>query len=254
MGHAIASASATSLQALLQKILGDVAAPEVYIADSYPALSLDLLHGRCDLAWGPPSVCARAEVHGARVLAQALRAGESRYRSAIVARRGFVFDANNAAEVNVAWVDADSTGGYLLACAWLRKQGVDPRRGLGRQRFYGSYRAAVDAVVKKEADLTSVFATTAGARNPRSALDDFPEDETRGLEVIAFTPETPSDGLAARPGLDEALTRRVTEAFVRVGQSQPLSREIDEIFRVDGFVPAGTDEYRALHDIVMSSM
>jgi len=254
MGHTLAAESATSLQGLMAHLLGDIAVTEVYVADSYPALSLDLLHGHCDLAWGPPSVCARAEVHGARVLAQSLRAGASRYRSAIVGRRDFRFDAAKAAELRAAWVDADSTGGYLLACAWLRGRGVEPMRGLKKQRFYGSYKAAVTAVLDHEADITAVFANASGSARQRTALDELGVAYTTQLDILDFTPETPNDGLAARAGLDDAIAERVVDRFTHAADDPQVRAQLGEIFHVDGFVRAGTDEYRALHEIVMSSL
>lgn len=257
MGHARASESAASLHPFLAELLGDLVSTEVYVADSYPALSLDLIHGHCDLAWGPPSVCARAEVHGARVLAQSLRAGAARYRSAIVARRGFTFDAANAAadaaSLRAAWVDADSTGGYLLACAWLHSAGIDPRRGLRRQRFYGSYRAAVTAVLDEEADITAVFATAEDSTARRTALDEFTDIRAGALDVVAFTAETPNDGLAARPKLDESLARQITERFTSAAEDPKLREQLHAIFGVDGFVPAGAGAYSALHGIVTNS-
>lgn len=252
MGHMLAEASAAQLRSLLDDLVGDLCRPDVYVADSYPALSIDLLHGRADLAWGPPSLCARAEVHGARVLVQARRAGSSSYRSVLLAQEGFSFAAADAPSLRAAWVDADSTGGYLLACAWLKEQGVDPRRGLARQRFYGSYRAAVDAVLDGEAELTAVFATAEDASEQRTALDDLPGDLKDRLTLVAYTRPTPNDGLAARPGFDPALAQALAARFVAATDREELRPSIDAVFRADGFSDPGDDAYRALHDLVMS--
>jgi phosphonate transport system substrate-binding protein len=251
MGSAIAGDQADGLRALLEGVLEAIAQPEVYVAESYAALSLDLMQGRCDLAWAPPSVCARLEVHGGGAIVQSVRAGRSHYRSLLLRRDDVSFSIDSVHEMSAAWVDPDSTGGYLLACAWFARRGVDVRHALKRQRFLGSYRAAVEGVATGEFELTSVFATSADAEPQGSALDQLPREVTGRLEVIDYTPETPNDGVVARPGLDPGLAREVAERLCAAGEDKAARDELDRLLHVNGFLPARADAYRALHELVL---
>jgi phosphonate transport system substrate-binding protein len=249
----VAKEQADTLRPALTAALMGVATPEVYVAESYADLSLELLQGRADLAWAPPSVCARLEVHGGRALVQSVRAGVSRYRSALVCRADAPVSVEELSGKRAAWVDPDSTGGYLLAFAWLHAHGVDLKATFRRQRFAGSYEAALDAVIARDADLTAVFATAEDADTARTALDDLDDEEKAQLQIFGYTSETPNDGVVARPGLDVHLAESLAERLCEISKDERWRRALVQSLRADAFEPAPANAFAALHEIVLST-
>src|SRR6185436_13295030 len=104
-----------------------------------------------------------------------------------------------------AWADRDSVGGYLLAVAYLRGKGVDPNKIFSEQRFAGSYKAAVEEVLAERADVTSVFAPVSKNGDGRTGLDEVVPGREKELEIIAFTDESPNDGVAVSMSVPSAL-------------------------------------------------
>lgn len=187
---------------------------EIYVADDYRAIEDDLSSGNAHFAWAPPNICRRAQERGAQIMLRLVRYGCSRYRSALVRRRGESLDLGDISQLKVAWVSAASTGGYLLAKDWLEAQDVRVYDAWSTT-FCGSYAAALDG----EADLTAVYASGVDSGSHYSALDDLhPEDRAR-LEIFAFTEETLNDGLLASATVEEELVDACARSLERADKA-----------------------------------
>lgn len=140
--HLALPPSLTAAQSLaLERYLGErLGAVKVAPAESYESLFKDVRSGRTHAAWAPPFLCARLESQGQRVLVWGLRKGRATYRSALVARAGAGLTLTTLKGTAVAWVDTDSTGGYLLAVAMLKSRGLEPARLFRSQSYVGTYR------------------------------------------------------------------------------------------------------------------
>lgn len=225
---------------------------EIRVARSYLEVSSALLLGDADAAWGPPSTCARLEVHGGRVLLQSVRGGALRYRSALVCRRGETLELppkDEEERLVAAWTDRDSTAGYLLPRAFLRKRGAEPRACFRQQLFLGSYLEASRAVASGDADLCAVFATAERAQRPKSALDELEPEVAKALHIFAYTQETPNDGFVVSPRVDDDEAERLTVWLKRRAHAAP--ELVRRAFGADGFSAVSPGAYRALHDIVL---
>ena len=239
---------ASRLQRLLRS--GGINDVSVYTTESYGALSLELLTERADLAWAPPSVCARVEVLGGKTLVQTMRAGARAYRSAFVGRKGEMIDLGAPLDgLRAVWVDPDSTGGYLLPRAWFWSRGVEIRKAFKASRFAGSYSACLEAVLSHNADVTAVYATVSSEAPARSALEDVPGFLDR-LEVITYTEPAPGDGVVCRASLPALVREEVKKRLLHLCDDEARTREFHELFGADSLVEAPRDAYQALHDIV----
>ncbi|MBA3820986.1 MAG: PhnD/SsuA/transferrin family substrate-binding protein [Deltaproteobacteria bacterium] len=206
---------------------------------TYQELQLAVLAGSVDAAWGPPLTCARIESVGGSVAFRGIRGGATSYRSALVSRIQDTFDIAalgvGVFRPRVAWVDDSSVGGYLLPRAYLRDRGIDVQTAFLNQRMLGSYSACIDALFEFESDLTAVFvrpgglAETWGARAPR-------------LKVLAFTKESPNDGVVISPSLSPARAKQLVsglEALITAERSRAM---FTSMFNVEDFdtPPKGT--------------
>lgn len=220
-------------------LLYDVGFTTVVPFKTYQALQHAVLAGDVDAAWGPPLTCARVESIGGRVALRGIRGGAVSYRSALVSRAQDTFDIA-ALGVGVfrpraAWVDAASVGGYLMPRAFLRGRGIDPQTAFLEQRFRGSYASCIEALLAFESDLTALFVRpggleeTWGARGPR-------------LKALAYTDETPNDGVVVSPNLAPERAQKLVAGLDLLLSIERSRAVFTSMFSVDDFdtPPAGT--------------
>lgn len=215
----------------------------VVLAD-YRSLVDTLSTGALDLAWMPPVAFVEAERHGARALAVASRLGKTTYFSALIARADA--DISTLADLRgktIAWVDRDSASGYLFALAELVRAfgGTEP---LGKQHFVGSHRAVCEAVADGWAAAGATYAV----------LDERGEVATSGwherlgaraceIKVVSFTRKIPGDNVAARPGLDPEVKKRLSRALVDLSGDDEGRKILGDVFHAEALVPAPGDIY-----------
>jgi ABC-type phosphate/phosphonate transport system substrate-binding protein len=216
---------------------------QVAVAADYGSLIEAIVLGSVDLAWAPPAVCAYVRASSAAVY-KAVRAGRTTYRGAIVARDS-ITEVTQLEGRRAAWVDPLATAGYLLPLAYLRAIGIRSDL-LGAQSFVGSYGAAVRAVISDEADFMAIYTPEADVASTRDRLRDLVGDRTDALGVLAFTDETPNDGLivAARPGWQD--TQRAIDAICDEHDRHVRPSLLHQVFDAERLVLATDADYAAL--------
>lgn len=253
VGESAARERAKQLEGFLSH---EMARPvQVTVAPSYDVLAKGLLSGRVDAAWAPPFVCARIEAMGVRVLVRGVRRGASSYRAAILARADASRGLESLEGVTAAWSDRDSVGGYLLPIAFFRSKGLDPAKMFSSQRFLGSYRAALEELAAGRADVSSIFAPPAQAGLPETTgLDEVAPDLKGALSVVAFTEESPNDGVAVSMTLSPLVTGELERVLLAMPSTPDGARLVQEIFRAECFEPAPRMGYRALYRVALASL
>jgi phosphonate transport system substrate-binding protein len=172
---------------------------QVLVAPDYGAVEDDLIFGKAEAAWAPPLLTSAVVEDGGEFVLHCVRSGSVRYRGALVRRKGADASLENMGKLRAAWVSLESTGGYLLVRRWLDEHAADEPAD---QTFFGSYPAALKAVIDGDADFTAVFASPEGADPQRSGLDEIELDGIDQLEIFAYSPEEPNDGIVTAPGCD----------------------------------------------------
>lgn len=218
---------------------------EAKAAVSYDALAASLLGGEAHLAWAPPFSCARLENAGIPVLVRAVRKGAATYRAALMCQAGVPVHLDKLRGLRAAWVDRESTGGYLLVAGFLKGRGVDLDRTFSSQVFLGSYQAALSAVLDGHADVSSVYAPPAEVGSAL-ALDDVLPGKASQLKALAFTDEAPNDGVALAPFTPPVLVRAIEQAFIGAADL-PMGPDVLKLFHAERFEVAPRNGYRALY-------
>lgn len=237
----------------LARVLGRTA--EVTVAQSYEVLGKDVLAGRLDAAWAPPFVCARLEAMGVRVLARGVRGGASTYRAALLCRAGSKLTLERLQGTSAMWVDRDSVSGYLLPLALLRSKKLDPAKIFFAQAFAGSYLAAVRGLLEERADLASIFAPPQGSTVPwQKAVEDLLPGRSRDVACIAFTDESPNDGVVASVGTDPEAVALLEKMLLTLHEAPDGQALLKEIFNADRFEPAPRLGYRALYRVALATL
>jgi ABC-type phosphate/phosphonate transport system substrate-binding protein len=228
-------------------------AVDVDVAADYGALETAVQRCEVEIAWAPPTICARAWP-AARAVLKAVREGRTSYRAALVARAADRLMLESLAGLRAAWVDPRSTGGYLLAVSHLRANGIDPARTFAEQRFLGSYRDVLLAVVVGDADVASVFTRTEDSeRRARSEIADLVGPAGAVLAPFSVTAESPHDGLVLTRKLDARVAERLSAGLLGLSHTTSAPMLLLEICNAESFVHASPRDYRALQPELLAA-
>ncbi|MHB8765130.1 MAG: phosphate/phosphite/phosphonate ABC transporter substrate-binding protein [Deferrisomatales bacterium] len=170
--------------------------------------------------------------------------GTSTYTGYLFARRDS--GIRTVAEMKgkrLALVERATTAGYLYPVVFFKEHGIArPEEHFREVYFAGSHDAAVHAVLEGTADV--------GAAK-HSVFDHLARKQPRvgeELVVLARSPAVPSNGLCVRPGLDEGLRRRLTQALLAM-ESDAEGRLVLQAFEALRFVPAEAADYAGVIDL-----
>lgn len=218
-----------------------------YVALDYTALVEAMRSGQVHFGWLTPSPLVLAEqLFDAQILLTQVRRGSPTYHSAIVVRNDSpVRHVEDLRGKTIAWVDPQSTSGYVIPRYLLIERGIDPQHFFRQQIFAGGHDSAVLAVHRGQVDAAAVWADppSEGTGAWTRFLRGRPGP---GLRPILYSPPVPSDAVAVHPVFlreHPVLVRNVTAALVAIGQSSEGRRILRQLNATDGFVPADRSQY-----------
>lgn len=228
--------------AWMTKILG--AKIERRDSMSYEALALDVRAGKVDVAWLPPIVYVRL-AEAVVPLGSFLRGGRAAYEAALVVPKDSRIKSIEALRGSRAgWVDPWSAAGFVLPRVKLALLGVDPRTVFRTEKFHGSHRAALQALVDGACDVVGTYARaddtgeiTAGA---------WSEIEGADVRVLATFGAIPPDVLAARKDLPDDARNRILEVLRTATNEPAASAILKSIFGGDALHEGLASGYDAL--------
>ncbi|MBM7112155.1 PhnD/SsuA/transferrin family substrate-binding protein [Archangium primigenium] len=209
----------------------------VEIAPSFEALERELAEERAELVWGTAEQCTAFEPR-ARAVLRAVRAGRGEYHAALLCRASQPLSLERLQGARAAWVAPRATAGYLLPIRHLSERGVSLAEAFSEERFFGTYRKALLAVLSGEADLTAIYTSHPEESTVRAFLAEHLGADERRLTPFAYTGPTPADGLILTSRLTEddaaVLVSALTSLTDRTGGLEPLLG----LFDSEGFVPS----------------
>jgi two-component system NtrC family sensor kinase len=209
----------------------------VEIAASYEVLERELEQERVELVWGTAEQCTQFGPR-ARAVLRAVRAGLGSYHSVLICRAARPLTLQTLQGTRAAWVAPRSTGGYLLPTRYLASQGLPPEDTFREERFLGTYRKALLAVLAGEADVTAIYSSHAEEDTVRAYLAEHVGADERQLLPFAFTHPTPADGLIITSRLPEADTATLVSALTSLAGSTGGLEPMLGVFDSEGFLLA----------------
>lgn len=212
----------------------------------YRALLAAINRGDADLAWLPPLVALRSASAGRTLpIVLPIRSGAAWYASALFTRVGSgVSSIRDLHGARVAWVDPQSTAGYLVIRAWMRSQRLDFAHAFGQQTFVGSHASVVQAVLAGEADVGATYAhLESDLQHVRSAAWG-----NATVQIVAMAGPIPNDVLSASIRLPVSTIRSIRDILVR--QSDALRTATAGLFNAEGFIAAETEHMAPLMKVL----
>ncbi|WNG26695.1 PhnD/SsuA/transferrin family substrate-binding protein [Cystobacter fuscus] len=205
------------------------------LASSYEVLEAELQRGQVDMVWATAEQCDAYEPR-ARAVVRAVRSGSWHYHAALVCRADAPLTLETLRGQRAAWVAPHSTGGHLLPVRFLSQRGLSPDSLFQEQRFLGTYRRALQAVLQGEADVTSVFASYSNEHAIRATLAGFVGHEQERLVPFLYTEPILADGIILMPRLSEAEAQAIVAVLTRMNVDGSGLEMLMGPFRVEGFV------------------
>ena len=215
----------------------------------YAAVVEGLATNKLDLAWlgGFTYVQARLRTNGG-VVPIAQRAEDAKFTSR------FIVPINSPAKTladlkgkTFAFGAPSSTSGSLMPRYDLLQAGIDPERDFKSVAFSGAHDATVAFVAAGRAE--------AGVLNA-SVMDKLVESKNANAEkvrVLAITPPYYDYNWTVRPGLDPALTKKLTDAFLKLDPAKPAMKEIMDLQRASKFIPTQNSNYDGIESAARSA-
>lgn len=232
----------------LERSLSRQVSPRVL--PSYAALAPEIEAGAAHVAWAPPLVAIDLESAGlASIALCCARGGQTGYHAALFTRHASPIEKlADLAGRHVAWVDPNSSAGYLVPRMRLASAGYNPATLFGRESFLGSHERVACAVLAGEADAGATYLsldprtggpTSAGWLEAGAAIN--------GAFVLATAGPIPADAIVLSSALPQALRADIAEHIEALPGILPDS--VGGLFRADSFErpqAAHFDELRTL--------
>ncbi len=215
----------------------------------YAAVVEGLATNKLDLAWlgGFTYVQARLRTQGG-VVPIVQRAEDAKFTSR------FIVPATSSAKTladlkgkTFAFGAPSSTSGSLMPRYYLLQAGIDPERDFKSVAFSGAHDATVAFVAAGRAE--------AGVLNA-SVMDKLLESKNANVEkvrVLAVTPPYFDYNWTVRPGLEPALTKKLTDAFLKLDPTKPAMKEIMDLQRASKFIPTQNSNYDGIEAAARSA-
>ncbi len=215
----------------------------------YAAVVEGLASHKIDLAWlgGFTFVQAKIRTHGG-ALPIVQRAEDEKFTSKFIVPAAS--PAKSLADLkgkNFAFGAPSSTSGHLMPRYYLLKAGVNPDTDFKAVAFSGAHDATVAFVASGRAEggvlNASVWDKLVEEHNPNAAK----------VRVLATTPPYYDYNWTVRPGLDPALTKKLTDAFLRLDPARPEDKEIMDLQRASRFIPTRASNYDGIEAAAKSA-
>jgi phosphonate transport system substrate-binding protein len=234
------------LCALLATELGTLVVP--HHPDSYRALVESFERGECPIAWLPPIACAQLEDNAkATVLALPVRNGAVSYCAAIIARPGGARTMNDLKGRRMAWVDRESSSGYLVPRLCLQGAGLDVATLFSEERFLLSHSAIVDAVTTGRCDAGATYCSSAGAQGKRrGSWGDAP------VHVVTTSGTIPNDAIVVSRAVSPDVRSKLLRWLLDL-RAPGVRNLCSDLFASDSFRMATPEHFEPLRRMLIAA-
>lgn len=205
----------------------------------YAAVVEGLANEKIDLAWLGGFTFVQAKLRtqgGAQPIVQ--RAEDEKFTSRfIVPVASTARTLQDLKGKTFVFGSPSSTSGHLMPRFFLNQVGIRPETDFKAVAFSGAHDATVAFVASGRADAgvlnASVLDKLVEANNPNAAR----------VRVLSVTPPYFDYNWTVRPGLDPALVKKLTAAFLKLDPAKAEHKEIMALQRASRFLPTQASNY-----------
>ena len=216
--------------------------------NDYPAVVEGLAAKKIDLAWLGGFTFVQARLRAGNVIPIVQRVEDEKFVSYyIVPAASKVKSLQDLKGRTFAFGSPSSTSGHLMPRYFLLKEGINPDRDFTRIAFSGAHDATVAFVAAGRAE--------AGALNASvyEKLLEKGDANAKAVRILARTPPYYDYNWTVRGGLDPALVKRLTQAFLQLDPKNPAQKEILDLQRASRFIPTRPENYKSIEEAARSA-
>ena len=215
----------------------------------YAAVVEGLATDKIDLAWLGGFTFVQAKIRtGGKAVPIVQRAEDEVFTSKfIVPKDSKAAKLTDLKGRTFAFGAPSSTSGSLMPRFFLMQAGIDPEKDFKTVAYSGAHDATVAFVAAGRAE--------AGVLNA-SVWDKLVENKNPNAEkvrVLATSPTYYDYNWTVRPGLDPAVTKKLTDAFLKLNDKTPEGKEILALQRASKFIPTKASNYDGIEAAAKSA-
>jgi phosphonate transport system substrate-binding protein len=216
--------------------------------NDYPAVVEGLAAKRIDLAWLGGFTFVQARIRTGDAIPIAQRVEDEKFLSYyIVPKSSAAQTLQDLKGKTFAFGSPASTSGHLMPRFFLLKAGINPDKDFTRLAFSGAHDATVAFVASGRAE--------AGALNASvyDKLVDKGDANAKAVRILQTTPPYYDYNWTVRGGLDPALVKKLTAAFLDLDPKNPAHKEILDLQRASRFVATKPENYKGIEEAARSA-
>lgn len=222
---------------------------ELIVPEGYQASGEALGRGQADIADLVPLtyVRAKAQYPGIRPVLALIADGSPSYAGYIVVRSASRFlSIDDLKGASIAFVDPDSSSGYLYPMYLFRQRGIDAHRYFSRIVFLRTHDKVLDAVLKGEIDAGATYSKALAFTRNRGVN---PMD----YRIVGKTPRIPHDTFCVRGDLPTAVDENLAAALLPLTTLTQEGREVlGRTLQVNGFFRVTDAHYAGIRKVAQT--
>jgi phosphonate transport system substrate-binding protein len=209
-------------------------------ATDYAAVVESLATKKIDLAWLGGFTCVQANLRGGAVPIVQRQEDENFTSKFITAAGSGIDKLADLKGKTFAFGSVSSTSGHLMPRYFLMQNNINPDTDFKRIAFSGAHDATVLWIASGKAD--------AGALNA-SVWDKLVESgkvDAAKVKVLGTTPPYYDYNWTVRLGLDTAVVKKLTDAFLGLDPANAEHKAILDLQRASRYLPTKIENYKAI--------
>ena len=223
------------------------------IPENYASVGEGMTKGQVDFAFlsGFSYILAADKVQ-LTVLLKTIFDGEEMYRAAIVVKKGRGFRTlEDLKGKTLSFGDRQSTSGYLLPYAALLGKGIVPEKFFKSIQYSGQHKESLHLLLEEKVDAVATWAKLKVAEGSWN-LFLAPEQQSQ-VEPLLFTEAVPNEIFCVTSDFSKKYPRETMKvvaallSYINMPENRNL---IDQLFRMDYFVPAYNTDFSKLRAMV----
>jgi len=239
----------TSAKPIADYVAKEVGVPiTAQVPTSYAAVTEAMTSGNVDIAWvGPLDYVIGHDKNGADPITKSVRKGVAGYHAFIIAKKGSGINTiKDLKGKSFAFGDAISASSNLYPKYFMKQNGIDPEKDLGKAVNISNQTAIATAVCNGVVDAGAIYddaRTNAGADTACPGIMDK-------TQIIFTTPLIPGDPQIVRHQMNAAQKTKVHDAMIKLGTDPTMAPYLKTLFSIDSTVPAADADYNEIRTIV----
>lgn len=237
---------------------------KVQVPTSYSVVVEAITSKNVDIAWvGALAYVAAHDKSGAEPMTKSLRCPPpslvpnqptpckpvNTYPSIIIAKSDSGINSiTDLKGKKFAFGDPDSTSSNLWPRYYMKQNGIDPDRDLGKITNISSQTSIAASVYNGTVDAGAMF----GDARIQGPQRQYPDILAKTKVVFKAPEEIPGDPQIVRKGLNSGQKMKVVQAFIKMGTDPSMKAALKKLYNIDALEPTRDSDYDPVRRVVQA--